>query len=486
MAERELPALSSGIPGLDVVLSGGFAEGRMFVIKGGLGTGKTTLALQFLLEGVSRGEHCLYIGVGGVGASICAIADSNGWYLDSQLLAVHEITMPADSIMAPKRRAFHSAEVDLSETVKGVLDVIEKVQPTRVVIDTFAELRLVCQDEIEYRRMFMALMNALQTGKRTILVTDYGEGATSDLHLEALAHGSILLQTIAQDFGKERRRLRVVKYRARQVRSGWHDFIIQTGGIVVFPAIVCGEYQSRCPDTVLNSGNDDLDKIQGGGIDCGTVTAIIGPSGTGKSSLATQYAVAAAERGRRSTIFLFDETEESFKKRAAGLGLSITDQVEKGVIALRQLDVAELSPGEFAQTLIKQVAEGVTLVVIDSLNGYVNAMREERLLFIQLHELMSFLNKSGVTTFMTVTQHGIVGAALEHSLDVSYLADNIILLRNFESYGEVRRAISVLKKRQGSHELTIRELKLSDRGIQLSEPLHRLQGIFNGVPKLES
>lgn len=477
--------LSSGIPGLDDVLAGGFTEGRTFVIRGGPGTGKTTIVLQFLLEGIRHNEPCLYIGVGGAGDVICAIAQSHGWLSECRSITVHEVGLPQEGLLAPKRRAFHSADVDLGESVRGILDVLEKVNPKRVVIDTLAELRLICEDDIEYRRQALALRNALAGGGRTVVITDYGGDANTDLHLEALAHGSILLENIAQEFGKERRRLRVMKYRARQVRSGWHDFKISMGKIEVFPSLVASEYHGAHPDSLLSSGNHSLDELLHGGINRGTVTAIIGPSGAGKSSLTAHYVAAAARKGEKSAVYLFDETKQTYVKRSDGMGLSMSGMIESGSVHLRQLDAAEISPGEFLNTVRDQVEkEGVAVVVIDSLNGYVNAMMEERLLLIQLHELFIFLDQKGVSTFLIVAQHGMVGTTMQQQLDVSYLADNIILLRFFEMRGEVRRAISALKKRQGGHELTIREIRYSGNGLELSEPLQQMQGVLTGVPNL--
>jgi circadian clock protein KaiC len=486
MKERLGTMLSTGIEGLDDVLRGGFAEEKTFVVKGGAGTGKTTLALQFLLEGMRNRQPCLFVGMGGAGEMIRTMAASHGWDPDWNYLAIHEVDVPEELVAAPKHRAFHPAEVDLAETIRGMLKALEEVRPKRLVIDTISDLRLLCQDEIEYRRQLLAIRKTLAKGECTAVVTDYGGETASEVHLEALAHGTIVLETLAETFGRERRRLRVLKYRANQVRSGWHDFTIIKGGLQVFPALVAGEHLQELPLQTTSSDNQDLDKLLGGGIERGSVTLLLGPSGSGKSSLASVFAAAAAERGQKASILLFEETVESYLQRSEGIGLTLGRSVEADAVMLRQLDVAEVSAGQFVHELVMQVEkQGVSLVVIDSLNGYINCMPDQKLLLVQLHELFTYLNHRGVTTFLTLAQHGLVGTALEQTVDVSFLADNILFLRFFESRGEVRRALSVIKKRRGMHETTIREIKVSSAGIELSEPLSRMRGVLTGVPSVD-
>lgn len=478
-------ALPSGVPGLDEILHGGFAVGKTFVIKGGPGSGKTTLALQFLLEGIRNEEQCLYVGVGGAGDSICAVANSHGWFLDKRYLTLHEIRISDELLAGPKKRVFHPSEVDLADTFTRMIQAIEKIRPKRVVIDTLAELRLLTEDDLEYRRQFLALRKLLVTGEPTVLVTDYVGETSSDLHLDALAHGGIILDSLAHHLGPDRRRLRVQKYRARRFESGWHDFTIATGGMEVFPNIVASDHDREPARGIFPSGNDQLDALLGGGLNKGSSTAVIGPSGAGKSSLSTQFVIAGAERGSKGAIFVFDETETSFLERSEGLGFQLQPWIDKGLLSLRQMDVAAMSPGEFMQMLKKEVEHNnLSVIVIDSLNGYILSMPDESYLVIQLHELFSYLTKKGVTTFFTVAQHGLIGSQMERTPDVSYLADNVIMLRFFELQGQVRRALSIMKKRRGSHEATIREMRLGEHGITLTEPLSDMQGVLTGVPNL--
>ena len=477
-----VPRCRTGIPGLDDILKGGLISHRLYLIDGDPGAGKTTLALQFLMDGVNAGEKCLYITLSETKEELAASADSHGWSLDG--ITVVELIAEADDLDGESQvTMYHPSEVELTETTKRVLTAVEKINPTRIVFDSLSELRLLAQNSLRYRRQILALKQFFIGRKCTVLLLDDRTSEGSDLQLQSIAHGVISLDQLAPLYGAERRRLRVMKLRGTSYRGGYHDFAIREGGLVVFPRLVAAEHREPFPHERVKSGVSALDTLLGGGPDRGTSTLLMGPAGSGKSTIAVQYAVAAAERGDHAVIFAFDESQGTLEARTAALGIKFKEGRDAGQVMVQQVDPAELSPGEFTG-LVRESVEGnhARVVVIDSLNGYMNAMPEEKLLTAQLHELLTYLGRQGVTTLMVVAQHGLVGANMQTPIDTSYLADSVVLLRYFEYAGKVKKAISVVKKRSGAHEESIRELHFDENGIHLSEPLTQFRGILTGVP----
>lgn len=487
MKKKQSELLPTGIPGLDGILLGGLTPGKMYLVSGSPGTGKTTFSLQFVAEGIRKGERCLYIAVGGGGVDLAAMAKASGISLDPDLFSLHIVEISGEVMKGPEQRIFHSEEMEPSGAMQDLLAEVKRVKPQRLVIDSLSDLRLLSEDLTSFRRLVLALRQEFGGGECTVLLTNNIGQSELDAHLETICHGVIRLEQIVLGYGPVRRRLLVVKLRAQAYRSGWHDFRIATDGINVFPALIVGKHHWQKKERALaSSGNKRLDLLLGGGVDSGTTTAIIGAAGTGKTTVANQCIVAAAKRGETVAVYLFEEDEDSFRERAAGLGLAVDDFIDKGLVTLHQVDVAEFSTGEFSVMLLNEVEEqGVRTIVIDTLSGYLNAMSDEKHLFLQLHQLLTYLSHKEVTTFLTVGQHGIFGTESTRT-DVSYLADAIILLRFFEHRGEIKRAISVVKKRRGAHEMTIREFTLSGEGITIGEPLKKMQGVLTGVPTLEA
>jgi circadian clock protein KaiC len=483
--------IRTGVAGLDHVLGGGLTPDRVYLVEGQPGTGKTTLALQFLLEGLKRGENGLYVSLSETQEELVSVARSHGWNMKD--IAICELAA-SEEMLRPESQytMFHPSEVELSDTTRLVLEMVEAKRPRRVVLDSLSEMRLLAQNPLRYRRQILALKQFFIGRGCTVFLLDNLISTDPDSQLRTIAHGVITLEHAASDYGAARRRLRVVKMRGLAYAGGYHDFVIRTGGLEVFPRLIAAEHHRPYSPEQVRSGVTALDQLLGGGLERGTSTLLIGPAGSGKSSLATQYAVAAAERGQRAAMFLFDESTRTLFERSRSLGFDLSAHVDNGMIDIRQVDPAELSPGEFAG-LVRSAAEGdgktggvgvgVRVVVIDSLNGYLNAMPEERFLTAQLHELLSYLGQQGVTTLLVVAQHGLMGTAMQTAVDASYLADSVVVLRYFESGGEVRQAISVIKKRSGAHERTIRELRLTSGGIHLGEPLREFRGVLAGVPE---
>jgi circadian clock protein KaiC len=481
--EPEAPTRSqTGIPGLDHVLGGGFIPHRLYLIDGDPGAGKTTLSLQYLLEGARAGETCLYVTLSETKEELTAVARSHGWSLDP-IEIVELVASEADLDGDAQLTMYHPSEVELAETTKAVLDAVQRVNPTRVVFDSLSELRLLAQSSLRYRRQILALKQFFIGRACTVLLLDDRTGEGGDTQLQSIAHGVLALEQLAPEYGAERRRLRVLKFRGTRYRGGYHDFSIVRGGLEVYPRLVAAEHRQPFVRSQIKSGVGALDDLLGGGPDRGTSTLLIGPAGSGKSTVAVQYAVAAAERGDQAALFLFDESEATLFARSEGLGIRLAAGVDAGNVRVKQVDPAELSPGEFTH-LVQQAVErdGAKVVVIDSLNGYLNAMPEEKFLTIQLHELLTYLGRQGVTTIMVVAQHGLMGSNMQSPVDASYLADSVVLFRYFETAGRVKKAISVVKKRSGPHEESIRELRLGPGGIALSEPLAQFHGILTGVP----
>jgi circadian clock protein KaiC len=474
----------TGIPGLDDILGGGFTRDRLYLVDGDPGAGKTTLALQYLLEGARTGEKGLYVTLSETREELAAVAESHGWSLDP-IEIVELVASEKDLISDSQLTMYHPSEVELNETTRSVLNAVQKSNPTRIVFDSLSELRLLAQNSLRYRRQILALKQFFAGRHCTVLLLDDRTSEGSDTQLQSIAHGVLSLEQLAPVYGAERRRVRIMKFRGAQYRGGYHDFTIKRGGLVVYPRLIAAEHRTPFDRGRIESGVTALDALLGGGPDRGTSTLLMGPAGCGKSTLAVQYAVACAERGEHAAIFAFDESAETLEARTASLGIRFVQGKAAGQVKVQQIDPAEVSPGEFAQLVRDAVdLEQARVVVIDSLNGYINAMPEERFLTAQLHELLTYLGRQGVTTLMVVAQHGIMGSGMFSPVDASYLADSVILLRYFENRGKLKKAISVLKKRSGAHEESIRELHFDEKGIHLSKPLSQFQGILTGIPTL--
>jgi circadian clock protein KaiC len=475
----------TGIKGLDDILNGGLARGRLYLVEGVPGSGKTTLATQFLIEGAKRGEAVLYITLSETRDEFEGVAESHGWDLSG--VSIREL-LPHENALESEEQytMYHPSEVELASTTKTILEDVQKLKPTRVVFDSLSELRLVAGSALRYRRQILALKQYFSGRQCTVILLDDMTSSDHDLQVQSIAHGVILMQHLSPEYGAERRRLRVVKYRGSEFRGGYHDYTIRKGGLVVFPRLIAAEHRQARTAEKLPSSLRELDDLLGGGIEEGTSTLIVGGAGTGKSTIAAQFSVAAAERGQKSIVFMFDESPNTLFTRCRGLDIAMEEQVGAGQIELVRVDPAELSPGELS-FIIREAVErrGVKIVVIDSLNGYLNAMPEERFLTIQLHELLMYLSEKGVASLLVSAHHGIIGAQMQSPVDATYLADAVILLRYFETRGEVRQAISVVKKRGGVHERSIREFGMTDGRIRVGEPLRNFRGVLTGVPVYE-
>lgn len=471
-----------GVEGLDEVLHGGLIRGRVYLLDGNPGAGKTTLALQYLLKGVSGGEKCLYVTLSETTEELAAGARSHGLSVDGTevlelLVSEDELDGEGDLTM------YHPGEIELTRTTQRILEAVDRIKPDRMVLDSLSEVRLLAQSSLRYRRQVLALKQFFIGRRCTALLLDDRTAEASDMQLQSVAHGVISLERRAPAYGRLRRQVQVQKFRGSDFHSGFHDFVIRRGGLEVFPRLTAAEHGIDFERTPIVSGVTLLDSLLGGGVDRGTATLLVGPPGTGKSTVAVQYAAAATDRGDHAAIFAFDESRSMLLARSQGIGRTIHEGTGPGQMRIRQIDPTEVSPGEFAQMVRRSVqVDHARVVVIDSLNGYLNAMPEDRVLSTQLHELLSFLNNEGVATFLVVSQSGLMGAGMGAPIDASYLADAVVMLRMFEHEGKVKKAISVLKKRSGRHEAAIRELWLDAEGIHLSEPLVHLRGVLTGVP----
>ena len=476
------PLALTGIPGLDDILRGGLTPDRLYLVEGVPGSGKTTLALDFLRAGVRNGETVLYVTLSETAQELAAVGASHGWDLAG--INIHEMA-PAEGVLASQEQytLFHPTEVELGEATETILDEVGRLQPSRVVFDSLSEIRLLAGTALRYRRQILALKRYFAGRRCTVLLLDDLTSTERDLQVQSIAHGVVTLEHLHPEYGAERRRLRVVKYRGVAFRGGYHDYNIVRGGLAVFPRLVAAEHRRAAPGATLSSGVAALDRLLGGGIDFGTSTLLVGQPGTGKSSLSTQFVACHTAAGGRAAMFVFDESVESLLARARALGQDLDAPMEDGRLQLQQVDPAELSPGEFAWRLRCAVEEqGVRLIVIDSLNGYLNAMPGEEFLTVQLHELLAYLAQNGVATLLLSAQQGLVGAGAQSPVDASYLADSVVLLRYFEASGEVHQAISVIKKRSGAHERSIRELRLTEAGIEVGAPLRHFRGVLTGTP----
>lgn len=480
---RASARLDTGIAGLNEVLNGGLPPGQMYLLEGDPGTGKTTVAMQFIMAGIVRGEKALYITLSEPRAELEGSARSHGW--NPALIPIAEF-VPEEASLSPDQQytVFHPSEVELASTIQKLTDLIDRERPDRLVIDSLSELRLLADNVMRYRRQLLALKQFFAGRDTTVLMLDDRTADGHDLQLQSIAHGVFRLEKIQRSYGITRRHLEVVKLRGSSYREGFHDYTIKFGGVMIYPRLVAAEHDSTFPDEKVRSGVVALDNLFGGGIRRGSSTLILGPSGVGKSTIALQYAVSAAQRGERSVIYAFDEARRTSIQRATALGMNVQAELDRETLSIRQIDPAELSPGEFIAQIRDEVENGnLRLVVLDSLNGFLNAMPGERDLILHLHELVAFLHQRGVLTLLVLTQHGLLGS-MQSDLDVSYLSDAVVVLRHFEANGEIRQAISVLKQRTGQHERALRQLSFTERGIVLSEPLRSLHGVLTGVPDI--
>lgn len=480
---------ASGIEGLDEILGGeGFPSECFYLVQGDPGSGKTTLALQFLLEGMRQGEQTLYITLSETKAELLKVARSHGWSLDAIPLFDLSAIEPLVRVDA-HTTVFHPSELELTKVTALLLEETQKTQPTRIVFDSLSEFRLMAETALRYRRQLLSLKQKFAKCQSTVLLLDDkmdNSRIGADPHVLSLTDGVIEMEQLSPEYGRSRRRLRILKLRGAKFREGYHDYAIETGGLRVFPRIVAAEHRTELRHEPVSSGNQDLDALLGGGLDRGTTTLIMGPAGTGKSTIGIQYATELAQRGERSLLFAFDEVRSIILTRATALGLDFAQHVERGLVDLQQVDPAEISPGEFGMRVRRGVEAGAKLLIVDSLNGYLNAMPGEKYLTNQLHELSAYLNQHGVMTIFILTQHGLL-ALSESPVDLSYLADTVVHAYYFEAGGAFRQALSVIKKRSGRHEKTIREFTLeSGRGMCIGPPLKQFHGVLGGVPRLNS
>jgi circadian clock protein KaiC len=473
----------TGVTGLDEILCGGVPPRRLYLIQGAPGCGKTTLALQFLLTGAAAGEKVLYISLSETREEVEEVARSHGWSLDN--VEIVELSAIDEQLAAESQNTlFHAAEVELTETTKLLLDAVERVKPTRVAFDSLSELRLLSQTPLRYRRQILAFKQYFAGRNCTTLLLDDSSESAVDSHVLSLAHGVIVLEQFSPEYGGERRRLNVRKIRGTKYSGGNHDFVIERGGLTVFPRLIASEHHRQFTSENVGSGVPGLDTLLGGGLQRGTSTLFSGPPGTGKSTVALKFAVAAAERGDKVALYTFDESLGILYARAAGLNFGLDKLTAAGAFTAIQIDPAELSPGELASRVQRSVEQdGAKVVVLDSLNGYLQSMSTDRYLNLQLHELLTFLNQQGIVTMMVVTPHGLLGS-MQSPVDVTYLADTVITFRFFEAHGAVHQAISVIKKRTGDHERTIRELTISPLGLSVGPPLKEFRGVLTGTPVL--
>lgn len=480
-----VPRAKTGIDGFDDILNGGLPVGHLYLLEGNPGTGKTTMALQFLLEGVARGERTLYVTLSESRTELEQTAMAHGWPVDR--LNIAEMIPPEDDLKPEAQyTVFHPSEVELSDTVAAIFRRVDEIKPQRLVFDSLSELRMLARDPLKYRRQILSIKRHVSGGDCTVLLLDDGTAERgNDLQLQSIAHGVMQLETLDRDYGVNRRRIQIRKLRGSAYREGFHDYTISTGGVRIYPRLVAAEHRSGFQESSVPSGLAELDELFCGGIDAGTSTLMTGPAGCGKSTIAFKYAISAANRGEKAVFVSFDESRTTLLRRAANLGMDASTALEKGVLEVHQVDPAELAPGEFVARIRNFVEqEGLRVLVIDSMNGLLNAMPHEQFLSMQLHELFAYLGQQGVATIITLAQHGIIGTAMQSPIDVSYLADTVLLFRYFEREGAIRQALSVVKKRSGEHERTIRELIMAHGKVTVGGALSNFEGVLTGVPRL--
>ncbi|CAB3716748.1 Circadian clock protein kinase KaiC [Paraburkholderia phenoliruptrix] len=479
-ANHTTDRLRSGIDGIDDVLGGGFTPHRMYLVEGAPGTGKTTLALQFLLKGVEEGQTGLYITLSETRSELISVADSHGWDLSQ----FHILELLSDEGLDPQfeQSVLHPAEVELGETVRNVIRQVDEIKPARIVLDSLSELRLLSQNALRYRRQILALKRYFATRECTVLLLDDNTSDPSDIQLHSIAHGVITLDNLVHDYGGNRRRVRIAKMRGIKFREGYHDFSLDTGGIKVYPRLVAAEHHAEFDTALMSTGTPGLDVLLGGGLIPGTNALIVGPSGVGKTTTVVSCLIAALQRGERCVYYVFDETLVTLIARCATVGMNLQPYVDSGLLTLRQIDPAEISPGEFATDVRVSVEQrGVRYVAIDSLNAYLQAMPGERYLLLQMHELLGYLNQQGIITMLVLGQHGIIGE-VQSDIDISYLSDVVILFRYFEHHGEVLTAVTAVKSRANAHERSIRQFRLTETGVEVGEALRDFEGVLSGLP----
>ncbi len=483
--ERGYERILTGIAGLDNILNGGLPKGHLYLIEGDPGTGKTTLALQFLLEGIKQGESVIYVTLSESRVELEQVVRSHGWSGES--LQICEM-VPEQDDLGPDAQytVFHPSEVELSDTVTAILQEVDAARPQRVVFDSLSELRMLARDPLKYRRQILALKRHFEGTNCTVLLLDDRTAAGGDdLQLQSIAHGVLIMESLARDFGVKRRRIEIRKLRGSPYREGYHDYTIKTGGIFLYPRLIAAEHRPEFARKTVPSGLAELDQLFGGGIDSGTSTLFAGPAGCGKSTVALRYAISSAQRSEKAAIFAFDEAIATLTERAKGLGMDTAKLQADGMLDIVQIDPVELSPGEFVAEVRRLVdQEDLRVLVIDSVNGFLNAMPHEHFLTLQLHELLSYLGQQGVATILTLAQHGFIGN-MQTPVDVSYLADTVLLFRYFEFAGEIRQALSVIKKRSGRHERAIRELIFAHNQISVGRPLKEFEGVLTGIPSFK-
>jgi circadian clock protein KaiC len=471
--------VSTGVPGLDILLSGGLPAHRLHLVEGDPGTGKTTLALQFLLEGRARSERGLYVTLSETRAELTAVAASHGWSLDG--IEIVEL-LPAEVRAEDQYTLYHPAEIELTEMVNRMLDVSNRINPSRLVLDSLSEMRLLAREPLRYRRQILALKEHFAGVPCTVLMLEDHTSAEQDLQLRSIAHAVVLLEQMAFEYGRARRRVRILKVRGVPGMEGYHDFKVRKGGLEVYPQLTPARNR-RVPDDLISSGSPELDLLVGGGLTPGTCTLFIGPAGVGKSSCAAQY-VQTTAASAPCAIYLFDERRATLLHRCDSLGMQMSEHVAAGRVSIEQIEPGDLSPGEFAHRICQRVdRDGSRVVMIDSLNGYLHAIPSGHSPMVRMHELLAYLNERGVATLLVAAQHGIMGMSMQSPVDVTYLADAVVLFRFFEAEGRVRKAISVVKKRTGAHETAIREFVVGPDRVRVGEPLTQFHGIMTGVPQ---
>ena len=473
--------LSTGLKGLDVITGGGLPANRLYVVRGTPGVGKTTLAMQFLMEGAKKGEKGLYITLSETKEEVRDIAESHGWNLEN--ISLFELSAMEERLKDQKSNTFfHPSEIELDMTTKALIEEVEKVSPSRLVFDSLSEMRMLAETPLRYRRQVLHLKQFFAGRKCTVFMLEDCTSGDKDLQIESIAHGVIGLTTSSPAYGISRRQINIQKIRGVKFQEGNHDLVLEKGGMVIFPRLIAAEHHVTFTQEHFPSGIKELDLLLGGGLDRGTSNMFMGPPGTGKSTLAVRFVAEAARKGEKVLMFIFDETRQTLTTRAANLGMDLSTYISDGTLVIEQVDPAEISPGEMAHRIQDSVLNrGTRMIVIDSINGYLNAMPEAQSLTLQLHELLAFLNQQGVITVMVLAQQGIVGN-MQSTVDLTYLADTVVLLRYFEAWGAVKQAISIIKKRSGNHERTIREIKVSKNGVEVGETLNNLQGVLYGVP----